>query len=238
MSKYEMIYEEILSLIENNTYSVGELLPGEYDLMKQYEASRDTIRKALSLLAQNGYIQKSKGRGSIVLDVNRYDFPVSGVISFKELQANLGNQVRTEVECLEKIKPDDRIKRHLNLKADDEVWMIQRVRYIDDEAVILDTDFVNAQIVPELTEEIVKNSLYEYIEDVMGLRIASANKEITCQTVTGMDERLLDLHGYNMVVNVESDTYLDDARVFQFTSSRHRPDKFRFKDFARRIKTV
>ena len=49
---------------------------------------------------------------------------------------------------------------------------------------------------------------------------------------------VLDLHGYDMVVNVESYTYLDDARIFQFTSSRHRPDKFRFKDFARRMKTV
>ena len=39
---------------------------------------------------------------------------------------------------------------------------------------------------------------------------------------------------FNMVVNVESFTYLDDARVFQYTSSRHRPDKFVFRDFARR----
>ena len=72
----------------------------------------------------------------------------------------------------------------------------------------------------------------------MWQRIAYANKEITCQNVTGLDEQVLDLHGYDMVVNVESYTYLDDARIFQFTSSRHRPDKFRFKDFARRMKTV
>lgn len=92
--------------------------------------------------------------------------------------------------------------------------MIQRVRYIGDETVILDTDFVtdfvNAQIVSEITAEIAKDSLYEYIEDVMGLRITSANKEITCQSVSELNEQFLDLYGYNMVVNVESVTYLDE----------------------------
>ncbi|MDD6727139.1 MAG: UTRA domain-containing protein, partial [Lactimicrobium massiliense] len=61
-----------------------------------------------------------------------------------------------------------------------------------------------------------------------------AEKEITCQSATNQDMRWLDMKGFNMVVNVESFTYLDDARVFQYTSSRHRPDKFVFRDFARR----
>lgn len=238
MTKYEKIYEEIVSLVENKTYAVGDLLPGEYELMKQYHVSRDTIRKSLSLLVQNGYIQKSKGRGSIILDVNRYDFPVSGVISFKEIQSSLGANVYTKVVCLEKIKPDTRIKQYLKLHEHSEVWMIQRVRYVDDEAVILDTDFINADIIKHLTMEIVSDSLYAYIENECHLKIAYANKEITCQKVTGMDMQLLDMKVYDMIVNVESYTYLDDARIFQFTSSRHRPDKFRFKDFARRIKTV
>ena len=238
MAKYEMIYREILNKIDSKEYVAGALLPGEHELMKLYNASRDTIRKALNVLVQNGYIQKSKGRGSIVLDVNRYDFPVSGVVSFKELQESLGSTVETEVICLEKILPDERIKKNLNLQDKDKVWLIQRVRKVDGEAIILDTDFINAQIVKDISEDVAKNSLYAYIEGTLGLRIAYANKEITCQNVTGLDEQVLDLHGYDMVVNVESYTYLDDARIFQFTSSRHRPDKFRFKDFARRMKTV
>ena len=205
MSKYEAIYRDILGRIEQNIYNAGDTLPGEYELMKIYSASRDTVRKALLLLAQNGYIQKSKGRGSIVLDRQRYDFPVSGVISF-------------------------------HMDADAKIWLIQRVRFIDHEAVILDTDVLDAAIVPELNEDILKTSLYAYIEDTLHLKIAYAEKEITCQNVSGLDTKVLDMKQYDMVVNVESCTYLDDARIFQYTNSRHRPDKFRFKDFARRVK--
>jgi GntR family transcriptional regulator, trehalose operon transcriptional repressor len=33
---------------------------------------------------------------------------------------------------------------------------------------------------------------------------------------------------------IKNYVYLEDASLFQFTESRHRPDKFRFVDFARR----
>ncbi len=91
MTKYEYIYQELVEKIKNNVYEAGDLLPGELELMKIYDASRDTIRKSLNLLVQDGYIQKSKGRGSIVLDMHRIEFPIAGVVSFKELAPELGN---------------------------------------------------------------------------------------------------------------------------------------------------
>jgi GntR family trehalose operon transcriptional repressor len=69
------------------------LLPGEHELMKQYDASRDTVSKALSLIAQNGYIQKAQGKGSVVLNVHQFEFPVGGVVSFQELAPTLGKHV-------------------------------------------------------------------------------------------------------------------------------------------------
>lgn len=36
------------------------------------------------------------------------------------------------------------------------------------------------------------------------------------------------------VVVVRSDVYLDDTRLFQHTESRHRLDRFKFVEFARR----
>lgn len=51
---------------------------------------------------------------------------------------------------------------------------------------------------------------------------------------TAEDRELLDLEGFHNVVVVRSQVYLEDASQFQYTESRHRPDKFRFVDFARR----
>ncbi len=54
------------------------------------------------------------------------------------------------------------------------------------------------------------------------------------ERATKEDKRYLDLQDFNMVVVVKSYTYLSDASLFQYTESRHRPDKFKFVDFARR----
>ncbi len=80
------IYNELVKTIEEEEISPGgEKLPSESELMERYGVSRDTIRKSLDLLEENGYIQKAKGKGSFVLDINKFDFPVSGIVSFKEI---------------------------------------------------------------------------------------------------------------------------------------------------------
>lgn len=110
-----------------------------------------------------------------------------------------------------------------------------RVREIENKKIILDKDFLNKKYVPLLTKDICKNSIYEYIENDLGLKISFAKKEITMQQASKEDKKYLDLENYDMIVVVKNYTYLDNADLFQYTESRHRPDKFRFVDFARRI---
>ena len=80
-----------------------------------------------SLLSQNGYIQKSQGKSSIVLDINRFNFPVSGLTSFKEIASDIKGKVETIVHTCECIEPDEEIKKLLMLKSGTKVWYIERV---------------------------------------------------------------------------------------------------------------
>lgn len=63
MSKYEQIYTEISNSIDNRQLKEGCKIPSETELMKQYEASRGTVRKAVDLLQERGYVQKIHGKG-------------------------------------------------------------------------------------------------------------------------------------------------------------------------------
>ncbi len=58
MSKYKKVYQDIKKKIEDQVWSTGQALPTENELMEIYSYSKDTIRKALSLLEMDGYIQK------------------------------------------------------------------------------------------------------------------------------------------------------------------------------------
>ena len=61
MAKYQEIYNRLRSRIVNKEIKANTYRPSEMDLMKEVDASRDTIRKGLNLLASNGYIHKEKG---------------------------------------------------------------------------------------------------------------------------------------------------------------------------------
>ncbi|BDG47310.1 MULTISPECIES: trehalose operon repressor [Parageobacillus] len=233
-NKYLTIYHDLAEKIRQGHWKPYDKLPSENELVERYHTSRETIRKALNLLSEHGYIQKMKGKGSIVLDVGKYDFPVSGLVSFKELAQNMKQPVKTIVNELEIIKPDPYLKRYLHATNKDEIWKVIRSREIEGERIILDKDFFYKKYVPTLTREICEDSIYEYLEKRLKLKISFAKKEMTVEKVNDEDRKYLDLNGYDHIVVVKNFVYLDDATLFQYTESRHRLDKFRFVDFARR----
>jgi GntR family trehalose operon transcriptional repressor len=233
-NKYSVIYDDMVKKIQSGELKPNAKLPSENDLVEQYETSRETVRKALTMLAQNGYIQKIRGKGSFVLEMGKFDFPISGLVSFKEIAQKTGKQWKTIVNELELIIPDDDLKKHLQLTGKEKVWKVLRSRQIDGERIILDRDFFNIKYVPVLTKEICEDSIYEYLERDLELKISFAKKEIVVEESTDEDMRYLDLKNYGHVVVVKNHVYLEDASLFQYTESRHRLDKFRFVDFARR----
>lgn len=237
MVKYKEIYEKLRDDIISGVYPARTYLPKEGELMKMFSVSRDTIRKALTQLAAQGYIQKENGVGSLVLEnkTETISFPVAGLVSFKELAStSMGQSAETIVTDFRMIHPDAAMQERLNVSASQEVQFIERVRKIDGERIILDRDYINPELIPGLKKEHAQNSLYEYIEQDLGLPVSFARKEITVIPASCRVKELLDLKDCNLVVCVRSYNYLENARLFDYTESLHRPDKFRFVDFSRR----
>ncbi|MCA1055178.1 trehalose operon repressor [Rossellomorea aquimaris] len=234
-NKYKQIFEDLSEKIQNGTYKTNTILPSENELSVMYETSRETIRKALTLLAQKGLIQKLRGKGSLVLDVSRMNFPVSGLVSFKELQSSMGrDEIVTTVHEFGLRTAGDTLSSIFEVSGDSEIWNVIRSRKIQGEKIILDKSYFLRSEVPLLTKDICENSIYEYLEQELELPIDFAKKEIVVEECTDEDREYLDLEGYDHVVVVKNYVHLKDATLFEYTESRHRLDKFRFVDFARR----
>lgn len=63
---YETIYKDLKQKIENNQFAYQELLPSENTLIQVYSCSRNTLRRAISLLVTDGYVQTIQGKGSAI----------------------------------------------------------------------------------------------------------------------------------------------------------------------------
>lgn len=237
MRKYDAIYQDLKEKIEAEIYATGSLLPSESALQDMYQASRDTVRKALRLLKDDGFIQSQKGKGSTVINRQEYVFPVSGVVSYAELAAQFHLQTRTVVltnhfatlpaKSFKDVDPMVEVKQ---------MRLLKRVRYLENEPDIIDIDYLDPKVVPPIPESVAKDSLYAYLEGPVGLTIAYATKEITVETATEEDQWYLKIPPSAVVVVVRSCSSLTDTTKFQYTESRHRADRFKFHDFARRIR--
>ena len=235
-SKYVQVYTDLKNRIESQALETGQALPAEGELMDYYQVSRDTVRKALGILENQGYIQKARGKVATVAGKKAYTFPFEKLASFKELNAHLNRQTQTEVENLEILSDTARIAELFGEAGDgeEEAYDLLRVRRIEGERVIMDHDYFRRSIVPNLPLRACRDSVYEYLEKEQGLKIGYATKEISIQNAGGIDRSYLDLGSYDLVVVVAGYTYTLDGRVFQYTESRHRPDHFRFVGVAQR----
>lgn len=235
-SKYVQVYTDLKNRIESQALETGQALPAEGELMDYYQVSRDTVRKALGILENQGYIQKARGKVATVAGKKGYTFPFEKLASFKELNAHLNRQTQTEVENLEILSGTARIAELFGEAGDgeEEAYDLLRVRRIEGERVIMDHDYFRRSIVPNLPLRACRDSVYEYLEKEQGLKIGYATKEISIQNAGEIDRRYLDLGSYDLVVVVAGYTYTLDGRVFQYTESRHRPDHFRFVGVAQR----
>lgn len=235
-SKSDIIAQDIAAKIQHQQFKTGELLPSESQLTTLYGTSRETVRKALNQLTALGLIQKIRGKGSIVLNLEKYSFPISGITSFAELNKSLNMHAETKVITLKKMVdlPEFFKEKFPEQKKQPGIY-VERLRVVNNEPVVLDCDYLFSPPIDELSKEAAEKSIYDYIENKLKLDISYATKVITVEKIDDKFQKLLQLDD-SLAVLVASHNFLNDTALFQLTLSFHNPSKFKFVDFARRHK--
>ena len=100
-AKYEGIYHSLKKRIEAQDYPYQSLLPSENTLFEEYAWSRNTVRRALAELTNDGYVQAMQGRGVRVIyqPVGKTTFTIGGIETFQETARR--NRLRAVTKVLE-----------------------------------------------------------------------------------------------------------------------------------------
>ncbi len=237
--KFEDIYNSIKNKIIDGTYPSESFLPSEHQFTSEYECSRNTVRRALSMLGQEGFVQSLHGKGVQVIyqPVSQTAFTIGGIETFAESAKRQQLSSTTKVVHFAEITIDERTHRRTGFPIGSEVYYIQRVRYLNKKPVILDTNILLKEESLGLTPEIAEKSIYEYLEDTLQMQITTSNRRITSERATPADSKYLDLQDLDFVSVITGNTYNSKGIMFEWTQSRHRPDYFCFYDTAVRKRT-
>lgn len=234
--KYTQIYSVLKQRIESGGYQVGELLPSENTLIAEFDCSRNTVRRAISELVRDGYVQTRQGRGvcNIFQPLEQAAYTMGNIESFQETALRTGRRCGTRVVAFSRCTADEAIAAQTGFPLGTELFSLCRIHDLDGMPMILNISYLRASCMPELTAEIAGGSLYRYLEGELGMVIVTSKRTITVELATALDKQWLDLGPYNCLAVVSNQVYNSHGVQFEYTQSRHLPQIFRFQDNALR----
>lgn len=161
---YYQIKEDILRQVETGELKCGDQIDSENGLMKKYDVSQITVRKAISELVTSGVLYRIRGKGTYVAAKRQQH--TTSLRSFAEEMVSFGNRdTDTKVISIDEVV-NERINSELNLDLSSKTIMISRIRYCSEVPVGIQTTYILSNNIPlsEYRNIFELKSVYKFLE--------------------------------------------------------------------------
>lgn len=232
------IFETVASKIKNNiddgTYSQKQKLPSEYDLAKEFDVSRLTVRKAIDLLISQNLLVKQRGKGTYIMkQSDKFQSGQNGLLSFTESAKTFGKTSKSIVINFEIVTnlPDE-VKKKLQVE-NESIYRIKRLRYFDEDPMTIEEIYIRTSFLPkDITEKDIEHSIFSLISEQID--ISYSHQEIEAVLVTKELSEYLDVPLGDPLLLVHTVTYAASGIPILYDNSYYRADKYTFKNILHR----
>jgi GntR family transcriptional regulator len=199
-------------------------LPPENELAAEFFVSRNTIREALTILKNEGLIERGPKVGTHVAR-RKYDHGLDALLGLKETFKNFG-EVRNEVRAAMPVTAPPSVASRLGLKPGEPAVFVERLRYLGDLPLSLDLTYLTPDIGSQiLCHPLETNDLFALIEQVSGQRLGSASLALEAITADGHSAATLQVPAGAALLMLERLTCLDDGKPVDLEYIRMRGDR-------------
>jgi GntR family transcriptional regulator len=225
---YQIVVESILNQVNTGQLEPNERLPSENELCQIYSVGRNTIRRAISELVNDGVLRTVPGVGTFVVD-NRLDKTAEYLFGFSQEIQFLGKKVTSQVLEANLIPADAFLSRRLQIQLGAEVVFLNRVRLMDEEPTAIERSYLPHELCPGILKyDFSVNSLYETLSTVYDKRPDHAEQVIEANLATLEVSELLGLTPPAVVFVFRRETRMASGQVVEYVDSELRADRFRF----------
>lgn len=226
LPKYFRVRQALLDQIVGGQWTPGTLIPSEVELCRQFGVSRTTVRKAVSDLAYEGRLVVHQGKGTYVAAPKVEEHFVQRAFGIHEDMARRGMTLTTQVLRQEVVPASPEVARRLRLKVGDAVHVIVRLRFVEDDPILVSTTYVPHALCPDLErEDLERCSLYQLLRDRYDLGIAHGERRLEAVAAGPREARLLDVALGSPLLLLDSVAYLPDGRPFEHSVALQRGDR-------------
>lgn len=227
-SLYMNIYSSLLSDIKKGKYSENSPLPSERELCLLYHVSRSTIRQALIMLQNSGYIYKVQGRGTFVKP-QVFEQPLYKFYSFTEELKRSNVYIDNSIVSYEVIALNEHLASTLNREKGELFHKIIRLRSAKDSSLMIEISYLPKSRFYRISTDILeKDSLYNYLTNTYSLKVDKAMETFRPVIPTSWQCHLLGITPKIPCTLLERFSY-EEGVLVEYTYSIVRGDKYVFR---------
>jgi GntR family transcriptional regulator len=225
---YHQLMEIFNQKMTNGEWLPGTLIPTEHELIQIYGVSRTTVREAVSVLVNEGKLEKKQGKGTIVCKP-KLEERLGRLTGFAEEMQSKGYVPGAKLLDASEIAAPTHLKEKLLGGKDGNVLYIKRLRLAGDEPIAIERTYWPLEIGKWFNnEDLAQIAFYEVLER-HGIVLRDADETIAAKSASKSDALLLDIKERDPLLRMERVTYSASGAAIECTFTDYRSDRYTYR---------
>ncbi|MGL4344998.1 MAG: GntR family transcriptional regulator [Cellulosilyticaceae bacterium] len=213
--------------IESGVYGEGDLLPREIDYQEKYDISRITVRAAIGELEQRGYVERIKGKGTLV-KTTKVSEPLLKIQGFTEEMKSKGIVPSTKFAHIELTKASSQCAKILEIPEGMPVYLLTRIRCINELPVVRFKTYIKATVNMGLEDNLYYGSFYEYLHQEYGITVKKIKQIITADLADQTLQQQLTCDKGDPILLLKRIGYDQHNQVFEYTECSYVAKRYEY----------
>ncbi|WP_312239587.1 GntR family transcriptional regulator [Pantoea sp.] len=183
---YKRFATAIQEAVRDGTLAHEQILPGEREFSQSLNISRITVRKAMNELEKNGVVHRSRGYGTQICSPFEYSLKEPKGLSQQAVLR--GKKPDTVWINKSKMPCSAETGEKLGLSEGSDVYLLKRIRYVDQQAVSVEESWVPARFIADADE--IGISLYDYFQRQHILPVKLQSRVSACMPDEALQQQI------------------------------------------------
>ena len=229
--KYIKIYDWVHSQIKKGQLKVGDKIPTEPNLSKQFDSSRMTVRKAIDPLVLEGVLERRPGKGTFVISsgIIKLTYDASKPIRFSHEMTHKEIPHHWNIINRKVVTASNNIQAWLNLKKGQKVICLTIVIHANNEPVIIERNYFPYNNFKPLFDMEINVPPIQLMAEKFDTKIKQVTQYISARVARKREMEIFKTDHPIPCIYLEWISHCESGNPFSVSLCHYRSDVFKFK---------